>query len=435
MPRSRHELALDLVDPIEKASRDELQAIQTARVKKILHHAYYNVDSYRKKFDDHGVGPNDFAELSDLARFPTTSKEDLRAAYPFGMLAVEREKLVRIHASSGTTGQPTVVGYTQADLDLWANMIQRSLRAAGARAGDILHNAYGYGLFTGGLGLHDGAERMGMSVVPVSGGMTQRQVQLINDFRPAVITATPSYMLAIADEFDRQGIDTQKVSIEVGIHGAEPWTEAMRDEIEQRFNIHAVNIYGLSEILGPGVASECVQAKDGLIVWEDNFLPEVVDPETTQPLADGEVGELLFTTLTKEALPIIRYRTRDLTRLLPPSSRNMRRMDRIMGRTDDMMIVRGVNVFPSQIEEQILAVAGLSPHYMLEIEREAALDTLRVLVESRPDLEQPARTQAEQMLARKIKDNIGVSTEVRVVEPGSVERSMGKAVRLRDLRQ
>lgn len=435
MPRSRHELEPILSDPIERVSRDELQSIQTARLKKILHHAYYNVDTYRRKFDQHGVAPNDFSELSDLAKFPTTSKEDLRAAYPFGMLAVEREKLVRIHASSGTTGQPTVVGYTQADLDLWADMIQRSLRAAGARSGDILHNAYGYGLFTGGLGLHDGAQRMGMSVVPVSGGMTQRQVQLINDFKPQVITATPSYMLAIADEFDRQGIDTQKVSLEVGVHGAEPWTEAMREEIETRFNIHAVNIYGLSEILGPGVASECVQAKDGLIVWEDHFLPEIVDPESTQELPDGETGELLFTTLTKEALPIIRYRTRDLTRLLPPSSRNMRRIDRIMGRTDDMMIIRGVNVFPSQIEQQILAVSSLSPHYMLEIEREAALDTLRVLVEPRPELAQSQRAQAGESLAMKIKDNIGVSVQVRVVEPGAVERSMGKAVRLRDLRQ
>lgn len=434
MPRSRHESEPVLVDPVEKVSRDELQLIQTARVKKILHHAYYNVDTYRRKFDEHGVGPNDFSELSDLEKFPTTSKEDLRAAYPFGMLAVEREKLVRIHASSGTTGQPTVVGYTQADLDLWADMIQRSLRAAGARSGDILHNAYGYGLFTGGLGLHDGAERMGMSVVPVSGGMTQRQVQLINDFKPQVITATPSYMLAIADEFDRQGIDTQKVSLEVGIHGAEPWTEAMREEIETRFNIHAVNIYGLSEILGPGVASECVQAKDGLVVWEDHFLPEIVDPESAQALPDGETGELLFTTLTKEALPIIRYRTRDLTRLLPPSSRNMRRIDRIMGRTDDMMIIRGVNVFPSQIEQQILAVAGLSPHYMLEIEREAALDSLRVLVEPRPELAQAQRATAGDSLALKIKDNIGISVQVDVVEPGAVERSMGKAVRLRDLR-
>jgi len=434
MPQTRHQPVPATRTPIEKASRDELQSIQTARLKKILHHAYYNVDSYRKKFDAHGVAPNDFTELADLEKFPTTEKEDLRAAYPFGMLAVDREKLVRIHASSGTTGQPTVVGYTQADLDLWAEMIQRSLLAAGARSGDILHNAYGYGLFTGGLGLHDGAERMGMSVVPVSGGMTQRQVQLINDFEPAIITATPSYMLAIADEFDRQGIDTQSVSIEVGIHGAEPWTEAMRDEIESRFNIHAVNIYGLSEIMGPGVASECVDTKDGLVVWEDHFYPEITNPESGETLPDGEIGELLFTTLTKEALPIIRYRTRDLTRLLPPSSRNMRRIDRIMGRTDDMMIIRGVNVFPSQIEQQILTLEALSPHYIIEIERDAALDRIRVLVEQRQSSSEDARTLAADELADRIKQNIGISAEVRVLEPGSVDRSAGKAVRVRDLR-
>jgi len=434
MPQTRHQPVPATRTPIEKASRDELQSIQTARLKKILHHAYYNVDSYRKKFDAHGVAPNDFTELADLEKFPTTEKEDLRAAYPFGMLAVDREKLVRIHASSGTTGQPTVVGYTQGDLDLWAEMIQRSLLAAGARSGDILHNAYGYGLFTGGLGLHDGAERMGMSVVPVSGGMTQRQVQLINDFKPAIITATPSYMLAIADEFDRQGIDTQSVSIEVGIHGAEPWTEAMRDEIESRFNIHAVNIYGLSEIMGPGVASECVDSKDGLVVWEDHFYPEITNPDSGESLPDGEVGELLFTTLTKEALPIIRYRTRDLTRLLPPSSRNMRRIDRIMGRTDDMMIIRGVNVFPSQIEQQILALEALSPHYIIEIERDAALDRIRVLVEQRQSSSEDAQSLAADALADRIKQNIGISAEVRVLEPGGVDRSAGKAVRVRDLR-
>lgn len=435
MPRTRHDPIPQTISPIENASRDELEAIQTARLKKILHHAYYNVESYRKKFDQHGVAPNDFHELSDLEKFPTTSKEDLRAAYPFGMLAVEREKLLRIHASSGTTGQPTVVGYTRADLDLWAEVIQRSLIAAGARQGDILHNAYGYGLFTGGLGLHDGAERLGMSVVPVSGGMTQRQVQLISDFKPQIITATPSYMLALADEFDRQGIDTRSVSLEVGIHGAEPWTEAMREEIEMRFNIHAVNIYGLSEILGPGVASECVHSKDGLVVWEDHFLPEIVDPENASRVADGEIGELLFTTLTKEALPIIRYRTRDLTRLLAPTSRNMRRIDRIMGRTDDMMIVRGVNVFPSQIEELIFTLPDLAPHYMLEIERVGALDSLRVRVERRADQADAGAEDTAQLLGNKIKDNIGVSVEVLVLEPGAVERSMGKAVRVRDLRK
>lgn len=434
MPKTRHQPVPATQTPIESASRDELEAIQTARCKKILHHAYYNVESYKQKFDKHGVVPNDFKELSDLARFPTTEKEDLRAAYPFGMLAVEREKLVRIHASSGTTGQPTVVGYTQADLDLWAEMIQRSLFAAGARSGDILHNAYGYGLFTGGLGLHDGAERMGMSVVPVSGGMTQRQVQLINDFKPQVITATPSYMLAIADEFDSQGVDTRSVSLEVGIHGAEPWTEAMREEIEERFNMHAVNIYGLSEILGPGVASECVDAKDGLVVWEDHFYPEIVDPESGQTLPDGEMGELLFTTLTKEALPIIRYRTRDLTRLLSPSSRNMRRIDRIMGRTDDMMIIRGVNVFPTQIEQQILMVANLAPHYMIEIERDSALDEIRVLVEERQESDQHNQMKLASDLADRIKQNIGITADVRVLKPASVDRSAGKAIRVRDLR-
>jgi len=434
MPKTRHQPVPATQTPIESASRDELEAIQTARCKKILHHAYYNVESYKQKFDKHGVVPNDFKELSDLARFPTTEKEDLRAAYPFGMLAVEREKLVRIHASSGTTGQPTVVGYTQADLDLWAEMIQRSLFAAGARSGDILHNAYGYGLFTGGLGLHDGAERMGMSVVPVSGGMTQRQVQLINDFKPQVITATPSYMLAIADEFDSQGVDTRSVSLEVGIHGAEPWTEAMREEIEERFNMHAVNIYGLSEILGPGVASECVDAKDGLVVWEDHFYPEIVDPESGKTLPDGEMGELLFTTLTKEALPIIRYRTRDLTRLLSPSSRNMRRIDRIMGRTDDMMIIRGVNVFPTQIEQQILMVANLAPHYMIEIERDSALDEIRVLVEERQESDQHNQMKLASDLADRIKQNIGITADVRVLKPASVDRSAGKAIRVRDLR-
>lgn len=415
MPRPDRTADPASLEAIEKCSRDELVALQTQRMAKSLRHAYENVASYTRSFDKHGVRPKDFRELSDLTRFPMTTKADLRDAYPFGMFAVPTAQIARIHASSGTTGKPTVVGYTRADLEIWASVVERSIRAAGGRPDDILHNAYGYGLFTGGLGLHDGAERLGCAVVPVSGGMTDRQVTLICDFGPKLISATPSYLLAIADEFERQGIDPASTALEVAICGAEPWTEEMRDEIETRFDLHALNIYGLSEILGPGVAMECVETKDGLTVWEDHFYPEIVDPDTSEPVVDGEIGELLFTTLTKEALPIIRYRTRDLTRLMAPTARTMRRMDRISGRTDDMMIVRGVNVFPSQIEEQILKVPSLSAHYMLELTRQGQLDALTVRVEARSGHQDDAsRLAAAQMLAERIKSVIGISANVDV---------------------
>ena len=425
------------IDPIETASRDEISALQLERLKWTLHHAYENVPHYRRAFDETGVHPEDLRELSDLARFPTTSKDDLRRSYPFGMFAVPREQVVRIHASSGTTGKPTVVGYTQKDIDTWSDLMARSTRAAGGRPGDIVHVAYGYGLFTGGLGAHYGAERLGCTVVPVSGGLTERQVQLIRDFEPGIIMATPSYMLVIADEFERQGIDPRESSLRIGLHGAEPWTEAMRKEIEARFDMHAVDIYGLSEIMGPGVACECVETKDGLHVWEDHFYPEIVDPETAAVLEDGRKGEMLFTTLTKEAFPLIRYRTRDLTRLKPGTARTMRRMEKVTGRSDDMLIIRGVNLFPSQIEELILADQRLSPHYVLELHREHHLDALTVVVEVKPEhagamaeIEAPCAKD----LAHRVKSNTGVNVATRIVPVGGVERSLGKAKRIIDLR-
>ncbi len=423
------------LDPIEIAPIDVIRDLQLTRLKWSLRHAYENVPHYRTAFDTAGVRPDDLKSLGDLAKFPFTVKSDLRENYPFKLFAVPREKLSRIHASSGTTGKPTVVGYTAADVDMWAAVVARSLRAAGARKGMMIHNAYGYGLFTGGLGIHHGAEKLGISVVPISGGMTERQVQLITDFQPDVITVTPSYMLSILDEFKRQGLDPRKSSLKVGIFGAEPWTNGMREEIERAFDMHAVDIYGLSEVIGPGVACECVETKDGLHLWEDHFYPEVIDPETGAVLPDGGKGELVFTSLTKEAMPIIRYRTRDLTRLLPGTARTMRRMEKVTGRSDDMMIVRGVNVFPTQIEEQILRVNGLSGHYQVVLTRESRLDEMEVLVEALPDAAgAEARSAASAALARLIKDNIGSSAKVTVTEPGAVERSQGKARRVVDKR-
>ncbi len=429
-PADRQEL-----DPIEIASRDEIAALQLERLRWSLRHAFENVPHYRASFEAADVHPDDLISLEDLGKFPFTVKDDLRRHYPFGMFAVPREQVVRIHASSGTTGKPTVVGYTRNDIDVWADVCARSIRAAGGRAGDLVHVVYGYGLFTGGLGAHYGAERLGCTVVPMSGGMTERQVQLIADFAPDIIMVTPSYMLAIADEFERQGIDPRRCSLKVGIFGAEPWTEAMRTEIETRFAMDAVDIYGLSEVMGPGVANECVETKDGLHVWEDHFYPEIVDPDTGKVLADGEPGELVFTSLTKEAMPVVRYRTRDLTRLLPGTARSMRRMERITGRSDDMLIIRGVNLFPTQIEELILADQRLSPHYVLEVWRDGPLDALRVMVEAgNQAVDQAARTAACSALRRNIKARIGISSEVAVVDPGKVERSGGKAKRVLDLR-
>ncbi|HEX6980730.1 MAG TPA: phenylacetate--CoA ligase PaaK [Alphaproteobacteria bacterium] len=425
-----------LLDPIEIASRDEIAALQTKRLKWTLQHVYRNVPYYRKKFDEAGVHPDDFRRLEDLAKFPFTSKDDLRATYPFGMFAVPREKIVRIHASSGTTGKPTVVGYTAKDIETWAEVVARSIRAAGGRPGDIVHVAYGYGLFTGGLGAHYGAERLGCTVIPMSGGQTEKQVQLIQDFKPQIIMVTPSYMLAIADEFERQGYDPRKSSLLIGIHGAEPWTDSMRKEIEERFAIDAVDIYGLSEVIGPGVANECIESKDGPTIWEDHFYPEIVDPVTGKPVPDGQVGELVFTSLTKEALPIIRYRTRDLTALLPGTARSMRRMARITGRTDDMLIIRGVNVFPTQIEELILKDARLSPHYVVEVKRENRLDEIEVVVECKPEYAGNAEIEADctGRLAQLIKSYIGITARVRAVPVGGITRSMGKAKRVIDLR-
>ena len=426
----------DCYDPTEMASRDEIVALQLERLKRSLTHAYSNVETFKRKFDEQGVHPEDFDALDDLSRFPFTVKDDLRQAYPFGMFAVPRERLVRIHASSGTTGKPTVVGYTQNDIGTWSNLMARCLYAAGARPGQILHNAYGYGLFTGGLGFHDGAAALGMAVVPMSGGMTERQVQLITDFEPEVIGVTPSYLLAIADEFDRQGLNGRDCSLKLSVHGAEPWTEAMRTEIEARLGLDAVNHYGLSEILGPGVAQECIETKDGLTLWEDHFYPEIIDPVTGDVLPEGELGELVLTTLTKEALPMIRYRTRDLTRLLPPSARSMRRVERFTGRSDDMMIVRGVNVFPSQIETRILNFRALSPHYVLELGKTGALVTLKVLVEPRdPSMSEAAKGEIEASLSADIKANIGITARVRLTGAGEIERSMGKAVRVVDNRR
>jgi phenylacetate-CoA ligase len=427
----------DQLEHIEKASQDELRALQLERLKWSLHHAYDNVPHYRKKFDAAGVRPADLKRLEDLARFPFTTKHDLRENYPFGMFSVPMDKIVRIHASSGTTGKPTVVGYTQRDIDTWSDVMARSIRAAGGRSTDKIHVAYGYGLFTGGLGAHYGGERLGATVIPVGGGMTERQVQLINDFRPDIIMVTPSYMLAIADEFERQGLNARESSLRIGIFGAEPWTDGMREEIQRRMGLDAIDIYGLSEVMGPGVAQECVETKDGLTVWEDHFYPEIIDPATGEVLADGTQGELVFTSLTKEAMPVIRYRTRDLTMLLPGTARTMRRMARITGRSDDMLIIRGVNVFPTQVEELIVKQPKLAPHYVLEVRREGRLDELTVVVEIRQDLAAAHASEREteaRQLEHHIKSYIGVSSEVKVVEPGKVERSQGKAKRVIDLR-
>jgi phenylacetate-CoA ligase len=424
------------LDPIELASRDELAALQLERLRWSLRHAYDNVDHCRRRFDEAGVHPDDCGALDDLARFPLTTKDDLRSTYPFGTFAVPLDRVARIHASSGTTGRPTVVGYTQRDLDTWADVVARSIRASGGRPGDRIHVAYGYGLFTGGLGAHYGAERLGCTVIPVSGGMTERQVRLIVDLEPAVIMVTPSYMLAILDEMERQKVDPRATSLQVGIFGAEPWTDEMRREIEQRLDMHAVDIYGLSEIMGPGVANECVETKDGLHVWEDHFYPEVIDPVSGRVLPDGERGELVLTTLTKEAQPMIRYRTRDLTRLLPGTARTMRRMEKIAGRSDDMIILRGVNVFPTQVEELILRVPGLAPHFQLVLSRPKRLDELTVRVEARPDSAGAAeRSRGGRQLAALIKQNVGVTAVVDVLEPDLIERSAGKAVRILDLRE
>ncbi|MBW8766483.1 MAG: phenylacetate--CoA ligase [Geodermatophilales bacterium] len=423
------------LDPAERMGVDELRALQLARLRRTLRHAYEHVPHYRRSFDAAGVHPDDCRELADLARFPTTSKADLRENYPFGMFAVPRQEIRRVHASSGTTGRPAVVGYTQGDLDVWSDAMARSIRAAGGRPGDLVHVAYGYGLFTGGLGAHYGAERLGCTVVPVSGGMTPRQAQLITDFRPRVIMVTPSYMLAVIDELERQGLDPRSTSLQIGIFGAEPWTEPMRQEIEERLDIDAVDIYGLSEVMGPGVAQECVEAKDGLHVWEDHFYPEVVDPLTGHVLPDGELGELLFTTLTKEGMPVVRYRTRDLTRLLPGTARpGMRRMEKVTGRTDDMIILRGVNLFPTQVEEVVLRTAGLSPHFRLVLTTRGRLDELAVEVEARPDCPPERRGAAAAEVARAVKDTIGVSVDVAVVDADTLPRSVGKLQRLLDLR-
>ncbi|HWS12926.1 MAG TPA: phenylacetate--CoA ligase PaaK [Rhodocyclaceae bacterium] len=425
------------LDPIEKASRDEIAALQVSRLRWSLTHAYNNVAHYRRKFDEAGVHPDEFRSLEDLARFPFTTKQDLRDTYPFGMFAVPRQQVVRVHASSGTTGKPTVVGYTKADIEMWADLMARSIRASGGRPGDKVHVAYGYGLFTGGLGAHYGAERLGCTVIPFGGGQTERQVQLMRDFQPDIIMVTPSYLLNIADEFVRQGHDPKESSMRIGILGAEPWTNNMRQEIEARFGIDAIDIYGLSEVIGPGVANECIESKDGPTVWEDHFYPEIIDPATGQALPDGSHGELVFTSLTKEALPVIRYRTRDLTRLLPPTSRSFRRMDKITGRSDDMLIIRGVNVFPTQIEELILKLPSLSPHYVLEVTREGHLDELAVLVELKPDVAAASKAARQEMghsLQHHIKSYIGISTEVKVVDVGTIERSIGKARRVIDKR-
>jgi phenylacetate-CoA ligase len=429
---------MDRLEPIEKASIDELRALQLKRLRWSLRHSYDKVPHYRKSFDAAGVRPDDLNDLADLAKFPFTSKADLRANYPFGMFAAPMDDIVRVHASSGTTGRPTVVGYTREDIATWADVMARSIRAAGGRSTDIIHIAYGYGLFTGGLGAHYGAERLGATVVPVSGGMTERQVQLIRDFKPGIIMCTPSYLLVIGDEFARQGVDATQCGLRIGIFGAEPWTEGMQTELEKRFGIAALDLYGLSEVIGPGVAQECIETKDGLTVWEDHFYPEIVDPQSGAVLPDGREGELVLTSLTKIGMPVVRYRTRDLTRLLPGTARTMRRMARVTGRSDDMLIIRGVNVFPSQIEELLLKEEKLSPHYVLEVRRDGHLDDLDVLVERRPEIPGPlsvaARTAIEHEVERLIKGYIGVTAKVRVVEPGTVQRSQGKAVRVIDKR-
>ena len=431
---ARHPKPGDL-EAIETASQDELQALQLMRLKKTLQHAYQNVPHYRAAFDAKGVHPDDLHTLADLATFPFTGKKDFRDNYPFGLFAVPREQVARIHASSGTTGKPTVVGYTKNDIETWANLVARSIRASGGRAGDIVHVAYGYGLFTGGLGAHYGAEKLGCTVIPMSGGQTEKQVQLICDFKPDIIMVTPSYMLNIVEEFARQGLDAAASSLKIGIFGAEPWTDSMRTEIEQRAGLDAVDIYGLSEVMGPGVANECIESKDGPVIWEDHFYPEIIDPVSGEVLPDGELGELVFTSLTKEAMPVIRYRTRDLTRLLPPTSRAMRRMGKITGRSDDMLIIRGVNLFPTQIEEMLLQEPALAPHYQLIVTRDGHLDQLEVLVESREDVRHGDGIRAGAVLEQKIKAFIGVSSTVSVLPPNGVERTLvGKARRVVDRR-
>jgi len=425
------------LEPIETASRDEITALQLQRLRHTLNHAYDNVAHYRQAFDAKGVHPADLRQLSDLAKFPFTVKSDLRANYPFGLFAVPREQVVRLHASSGTTGKPTVVGYTQADIDTWADLVARSIRAAGGRRGDMIHVAYGYGLFTGGLGAHYGAERLGCTVIPMSGGQTEKQVQLIQDFKPSIIMVTPSYMQVIVEELTRQGIDARETSLKVGIFGAEPWTEAMRREIETKAGLDAVDIYGLSEVMGPGVASECIESKDGPVVWEDHFYPEIIDPGTGAVLPDGSEGELVFTSLTKEALPIIRYRTRDLTRLLPATSRAFRRMGKIVGRSDDMLIIRGVNVFPTQIEEIVLAHARLSGQYQVQVSRHALLDEVAVRCELQPGsgASESERAEIAAWVQGRIKTLVGISTSVAVLDPDSIERTLvGKARRVIDNR-
>ncbi|NOD47632.1 MULTISPECIES: phenylacetate--CoA ligase PaaK [unclassified Ruegeria] len=423
------------LDPIEIASIDEIRATQLERLKWSVRHAYENVAMYKQRFDEAGVHPDDLQQLTDLSKFPFTYKNDLRDNYPFGLFAVPRSEIIRLHASSGTTGKPTVVGYTKNDIDNWADLGARSLRASGLRKGDMVHNAYGYGLFTGGLGAHYGIERLGATVVPMSGGQTEKQVNLINDFRPDGIMVTPSYMLNILEQFHKAGLDPRESSLKVGVFGAEPWTDAMRAEVEAAFDMHAVDIYGLSEIMGPGVANECVETKDGPVIWEDHFLPEIIDPVSGEVLPDGETGELVFTTLTKEGLPMIRYRTRDLTCLLPGTARSMRRMAKITGRSDDMMILRGVNVFPSQIEEQVMATGGLAPYYQIELYKSGRMDAMRVFVESSTDsTDELSKTAAARMLTKRIKDVVGVSTEIVVGDPGDVERSQGKAKRVVDNR-
>ncbi|HEV7611437.1 MAG TPA: phenylacetate--CoA ligase PaaK [Steroidobacteraceae bacterium] len=431
---SAHIRELAAIDPILSASRDELEALQLERLKTTLRHAYANNVNYTRKFDAAGVHPNDLSSLADLARFPFTTKADLRDAYPFGFFAVPREQIARVHASSGTTGKPTVVGYTRNDLAIWSDLVARSIRAAGGRAGMRVHVAYGYGLFTGGLGAHYGAEAAGCTVIPMSGGQTERQVQLIRDFAPEIIMVTPSYMLAILDEFRRLGVDPRSTKLRVGIFGAEPWGEGMRAEIESAFNIDACDIYGLSEVMGPGVAQEFARTQEGPTIWEDHFVAEIVDPASGHAVADGEPGELVFTSLTKEAMPVIRYRTRDLTRLLPGSLTSMRRMAKISGRSDDMLIVRGVNVFPTQIEELILRCPGLAPHYEIELTRTNRLDEILIVVEGRPELNDASRQAEAMLLATKLKDNIGISADVRVAASGSLARSAGKASRVKDRR-
>ncbi|MFK0187725.1 phenylacetate--CoA ligase PaaK [Streptomyces rubiginosohelvolus] len=424
-----------MLDAAERLGRGELEALQLQRLRSTLRHAYDNVPFYRDAFDRAGLKPEDCRTLADLARFPFTAKTDLRDNYPFGMFAVPEPEVRRIHASSGTTGRPTVVGYTERDLDTWADVVARSIRAAGGRPGHKVHVAYGYGLFTGGLGAHYGAERLGCTVIPASGGMTARQVQLIQDFRPEIIMITPSYMLTLLDEFERQGVDPRATSLKVGIFGAEPWTEGMRREIEDRFAIDAVDIYGLSEVMGPGVAQECVETKDGLHIWEDHFYPEVVDPFTGEVLPDGEEGELVFTSLTKEAMPVIRYRTRDLTRLLPGTARTFRRMEKVTGRSDDMVILRGVNLFPTQIEEIVLRTPAVAPHFQLRLTRDGRLDALTVLAEARADATTEEREKAARAIAAAVKDGVGVSVNVEVVDPETLERSVGKIRRIVDLRE